>query len=52
MSLTDVDWSLIPAPQDDGGADHLVGQHLPNVALPATNGSTVNMGDLNSLTVI
>ena len=31
----------LPVPQDDGAARHLTGMRLPDVALPATDGSTV-----------
>lgn len=52
MSLTEVDWSLIPAPSNDGKAGHLEGQKLPDVQLPSTAGGTVNLGQLNGLSVI
>jgi len=52
MSLTDVDWSLIPAPSDDGKADHLKGQPLPDISLPSTDGGTVRLGGLSGLAVI
>ena len=29
-----VDWRAIPAPFDDGSANHLDGMSVPNVALP------------------
>ncbi len=44
--------SDIPAPQDDGGARHLAGARLPNVTLPATSGSPVNLAKLKGLTVV
>jgi len=31
--LEKVDWSAIPAPEDDGAADHLRGMQLPSVSL-------------------
>lgn len=52
MNTSEVDWSLIPAPVDDGKADHLVGQNLPDVNLPATDGATVNTGSLSGIAVI
>ncbi len=52
MSLTEVDWSLIPSPSDDGKADHLVGVMLPDVTLPATQGPAVPLGQLKGITVI
>ena len=42
-NLLDVDWSKIPAPQDDGGARHLQGMQVPDVALPATDGTHVTL---------
>ncbi|ABE39872.1 BcpB protein [Rhodopseudomonas palustris BisB5] len=50
--LTDVDWTLIPAPADDGGAAHLPGQMLPSIALPATDGSNVDLSALHGRTVV
>jgi peroxiredoxin (alkyl hydroperoxide reductase subunit C) len=38
-SLHEVDWCKIPAPADDGGARHLEGIVVPDVALAATDGS-------------
>ena len=51
-NLLDVDWSRIPAPQDDGGAAHLRGAAVPSVPLPATDGSTVDLGSLSGLIVV
>jgi peroxiredoxin len=42
----------IPAPQDDGGARHLKGLRLPDLALAATDGSTVNLSQLKGRTVL
>ncbi len=52
MSLTEVDWSLIPSPADDGKADHLEGMALPDISLPATSGAWVNVGSLTGVSVI
>ena len=52
MSLTQVDWSLIPSPADDGKADHLAGMALPNVNLAATTGPAVNLADLRGIAVL
>src|SRR5262249_53061704 len=41
-NLLSVDWSRIPAPIDDGAARHLEGVNLPDIALPATDGSRVS----------
>lgn len=45
-NLTDVDWSLIPAPVDDGGAAHLAGATIPPIALASTAGGTVTLAKL------
>ncbi|HEX3506250.1 MAG TPA: peroxiredoxin [Xanthobacteraceae bacterium] len=42
----------IPAPQDDGGARHLTGMKLPDIALAATNGDAVNLSKLAGRTVL
>jgi len=42
----------IPVPQDDGGARHLAGTKLPDIALPATAGGPVNMSKLTGRTVV
>ncbi|GJD35968.1 peroxiredoxin [Methylobacterium aerolatum] len=42
----------LPAPQDDGGADHLRGARVPDVALRATDGSTVSLAKLKGRTVV
>lgn len=47
-----VDWSTIPAPIDDGAAQHLEGRRVPDVVLPATDGSSVSLTALPGLTVV
>jgi peroxiredoxin len=47
-----VDWSKIPAPTDDGAARHLMGARMAAVALPATDGSSVDLSRLRGLTVV
>jgi peroxiredoxin len=42
----------LPAPQDDGAARHLTGTRLPDLALPATDGGTVNLGRPSRRTVV
>jgi len=42
----------IPAPQDDGAARHLAGLKLPDVALAATDGRSVNLSTLRGRTVV
>ncbi len=46
------DWSALPEPEDDGASAHLVGVSLPPVSLPATESGSVNLSDLNGLTVL
>lgn len=33
----------LPPPVDDGAAAHLVGEHLPPIALPSTNGTSIRI---------
>ena len=42
----------LPAPEDDGACDHLLGLHLPAIALGATSGSAINLAKLKGLTVV
>jgi peroxiredoxin len=42
----------LPVPQDDGAARHLEGMKLPDLALPATDGSAVNLARLKGRTVV
>lgn len=46
------DWSMIPAPEDDGAADHLTGIAMPEVTLPATSGDAVPLAELAGRVVI
>ena len=46
------DWSSIPAPADDGAADHLPGLRLPSILLPATDGRAVDLSALPGLVVV
>lgn len=50
--LLAVDWSKIPAPQDDGAARHLIGMALPPVDLLATNDTVVTLAELSGRTVV
>jgi peroxiredoxin (alkyl hydroperoxide reductase subunit C) len=50
--LLDVDWSQIPAPEDDGAARHLTGASVPDVALPSTDGGTVSLARLRGRSVV
>jgi peroxiredoxin len=42
----------LPVPQEDGAADHLVGSKLPDLPLPATDGSKVNLSRLRGRSVV
>ncbi len=42
----------LPVPQDDGAARHLSGTRLPDLSLPATDGSQVNLARLKGRTVV
>ncbi|HSJ33553.1 MAG TPA: peroxiredoxin [Acidimicrobiia bacterium] len=42
----------LPAPEDDGAADHLVGTALPPLALPATDGTRARLADLDGRSVV
>lgn len=42
----------LPVPQDDGAAAHLTGLHLPDITLPATDGTQVNLARLPGRHVI
>jgi peroxiredoxin len=44
--------SDLPAPVDDGAARHLTGLTLPQVALPATDGSSVDLATLRGRTIV
>ena len=42
----------LPVPQDDGAAGHLTGMKLPHIALPATDGTSVELAALPGRTVV
>ena len=46
------DWSAIPAPEDDGATDHLVGFSLPSVPLAGTDGNTHDLSAIKGTTVL
>jgi peroxiredoxin len=46
------DWSTIPIPIDDGATRHLIGVRMPPIALPATDGETVDFTGLGGRTVV
>jgi peroxiredoxin (alkyl hydroperoxide reductase subunit C) len=51
-NLLEVDWSLIPAPTDDGAADHLVGQMIPPISLMATDDTMVTLSTLSGRSIV
>jgi peroxiredoxin len=51
-SVTEVDWSNIPAPTDDGAAAHLTGMKIPPVSLRATNDTAVRLSMIDGRTVV
>ena len=51
-NLLEVDWSKIPAPQDDGAAAHLVGLAIPPIGLLATNDTSVMLSALPGRSVV
>lgn len=51
-NLLDVDWTKIPAPEDDGAAAHLPGRALPDIPLPATAGAPVSLARLAGRIVV
>lgn len=42
----------LPCPQDDGAASHLTGMKLPDIVLPATDGSHVRLAALTTCCVL
>jgi len=51
-SIATPDWSVFPAPEDDGAARHLAGMVWPNRLLAATDGTSVDVSRLKGWTVI
>lgn len=51
-NLLEVDWSQIPAPKDDGGADHLKGMKIPPIGLVATDDTSVTLSSLRGRSVV
>ena len=52
MSIEAPDWSTIPAPVDDGPTAHLPGARIASVALPATDGRTVDLSRIKGQVVV
>lgn len=42
----------LPAPGDDGAADHLVGSAFPPLSLPATDGTRIRLAELDGRSVV
>jgi peroxiredoxin (alkyl hydroperoxide reductase subunit C) len=51
-TLAAPDWSTIPAPADDGEARHLTGMAMAPVALPATDGTMIDLSALPGRVVV
>lgn len=51
-NLLAVDWSKLPAPQDDGSARHLPGLAVPPLTLAATDGTLIDLSALPGRTVL
>jgi peroxiredoxin len=51
-NLLNVDWSKIPAPEDDGAAAHLTGMPIPPISLLATNDTSVVLSELKGRVVV
>ncbi|WP_295855335.1 peroxiredoxin [Tardiphaga sp.] len=52
LNLLEVDWSKIPAPEDDGAAAHLAGMAIPQLSLRATNDTSVVLSELKGRVVV
>jgi peroxiredoxin len=50
--LLNVDWSVIPAPVDDGAAAHLQGATVPPLSLKATDAAMVDLSALKGRVVV
>lgn len=51
-NLNEVDWSILPKPEDDGAASHLVGMLMPSVPLMQTSGETLDLSKLSGRVVV
>lgn len=51
-NLLSVDWSTIPAPVDDGAAEHLTGRRIPAIPLSATDGRSIDLSSLEGTVVV
>jgi peroxiredoxin len=46
------DWSTLPAPTDDGAANHLTGMRVPAIPLQATDGRSIDLSALAGRVVV
>ncbi|MGH1417689.1 MAG: peroxiredoxin [Hyphomicrobiaceae bacterium] len=51
-NLHEVDWSQIPTPEDDAGANHLPGRKIASVHLPNTNDEKIDLSRLKGRSVV
>lgn len=52
LDFSDVDFSKLLRPVDDGAADHLNRTRLPSISLSATTGNVVDLSTLSGLTIV
>ena len=52
QNFLSADWSLLPKPEDDGGARHLARLRLPSYGLDATDGRKVDLSAIGGRTVL
>lgn len=52
QNFSDVDFSRLPIPKDDGAAAHLMGLNLPSIPLTATSGANIDLAKLIGVTVV
>ncbi len=51
-AFSDVEWSSLPVPEDDGAARHLAGARIADIALPSSAGGNVSLAQLLGRTVL
>jgi len=51
-TFTDIDWSKLPVPEDDGAARHLPGARVGDVVLASTDGGSINLAKLAGRAVV
>jgi len=47
-----LDWSMIPAPANDGATQHLPGAQMASVVLAATDGRMVDLAALRGRSIV